>query len=94
MNRDSIVHAIFMSLFGRLRRTSSGDPFHHDDEDEVDEDWIKNSLHSSLFTSKALDFACSTTRGTDILYRYIDDYVIYCMINELRFEDDRIPTAR
>lgn len=73
LSKDSIVHAIFQSLFGK-RRVRNGpreryggdwDDVDDDDEDgaeaedeEVDESWIKNGISLSLFSSKAVDFAC------------------------------------
>lgn len=73
LSKDSIVHAIFQSLFGKRRVRSGprerygGDWDDVDDEDdegekeedeEVDESWIKTGISLSLFSSKAVDFAC------------------------------------
>lgn len=87
LSKDSIVHAIFQSLFGK-RKIRSGpreryggnwDDVDEDDDDdddtdvdggyggahkrpdeeeEVDESWIKTGISLSLFSSKAVDFAC------------------------------------
>lgn len=74
LSRDSIVHAIFQSLFGK-RKVRSGPRERYggdwDDEEgdedeegadeaeeEVDESWIKTGISLSLFSSRALDFAC------------------------------------
>lgn len=72
LSRDSIVHAIFQSLFGK-RKVRSGpreryggdwddvddeDEEDGDEEEEVDESWIKTGINLSLFNSKAVDFAC------------------------------------
>lgn len=66
------MHAIFQSLFGKRRVRSGprerygGDWDEVDDEDEivpeedeeVDESWIKTGISLSLFNSQAVDFAC------------------------------------
>lgn len=73
LSRDSIVHAIFQSLFGK-RKVRSGpreryggdwddvddddDEEDEDQEEEVDESWIKTGINLTLFNSKAVDFAC------------------------------------
>lgn len=73
LSRDSIVHAIFQSLFGK-RKVRSGpreryggdwddvdeddDEEEQDQEEEVDESWIKTGINLTLFNSKAVDFAC------------------------------------
>lgn len=66
------MHAIFQALFGK-RRVRSGpkeryggnwddeveeDADGQDEDEEVDESWIKTGISLSLFSSKAVDFAC------------------------------------
>lgn len=71
LSKDSIVHAIFQSLFGKRKvRTGPRERFggawdDEEDEDdaqaqeeEVDESWIKTGISLSLFSSQAVDFAC------------------------------------
>lgn len=67
------MHAIFQALFGK-RRVRSGpkeryggnwddeeedeDAARGGEDEEVDESWIKTGISLSLFSSKAVDFAC------------------------------------
>lgn len=66
------MHAIFQSLFGK-RKVRSGpreryggdwddvdddEEGDQDQEEEVDESWIKTGINLTLFKSKAVDFAC------------------------------------
>ena len=50
------------------------------DDDAVDESWIKSSMDVSLFSSKALEFACSSTRGADLLQRYVHSNAVGRMV--------------
>ncbi|CAN0281461.1 unnamed protein product, partial [Discosporangium mesarthrocarpum] len=105
VSRDSIIHAIFQALFGK-RRVRSGpreryggdwDEVEEDvdgEGDEVDESWIKNGLNLSLFSSQAVDFACRSTAGADLLNEYVDSNAVFRMVSDLRFEDSRVPSPR
>eukprot|EP00903_Cladosiphon_okamuranus_P019468 g17902.t1 len=108
LSRDSIVHAIFQSLFGK-RKVRSGpreryggdwDDVDEDDEEdenqeeEVDESWIKNGINLTLFNSKAVDFACRSTAGADLLHQYVDGNAVFRLVTDLRFEDPRVPSPR
>jgi hypothetical protein len=53
------------------------------DDDAVDESWIKSSMDVSLFSSKALEFACSSTRGADLLQRYVHSNAVGRMVRAL-----------
>lgn len=83
LSRDSIVHAIFQSLFGKRkvrrgpRESYGGDWDDEEDEgvggedgqaEEVDESWIKTGISLSLFSSQALDFACRCEVGNRVCW--------------------------
>ncbi|CAN0311455.1 unnamed protein product [Ectocarpus sp. 12 AP-2014] len=109
LSRDSIVHAIFQSLFGK-RKVRSGpreryggdwddvvdddDDEMEADEDEVDESWIKTGINLTLFNSQAVDFACRSTAGADLLHQYVDSNAVFRLVTDLRFEDPRVPSPR
>lgn len=72
------MHAIFQSLFGK-RKVRSGPRERYggdwddvddeeeesaDQEEEVDESWIKSGINLTLFNSKAVDFACRCEHNT------------------------------